>query len=107
MKILNLEKIVPDAEARKELFEQHITEEALRLNAPRIIRELDNVCDSKRTANLIWRIIGIDVRSGKAKDYGAFQNVFPGEFDAYVAYGDIMNKLLEEISDKMGALWND
>ena len=107
MKILNLEKIVPDEGARKELFEQHMMETTLRLNAPRIIRELDNVCDSKRTADRIWKIIWMDVRSGKVKDYGAFQKVFPGEFDAYVVYGDIMNKLLEEISDKMGALWND
>ena len=30
MKILNLEKIVPDAEARKELFEQHMMETTLR-----------------------------------------------------------------------------
>lgn len=73
----------------------------------RIIRELDNACDSKRTADRVWKIIWMDVRSGKVKDYGAFQKVFPGEFDAYVVYGDIMNKLLEEISDKMGALWND
>ena len=107
MKILNLEKIVPDAEARKELFEQHMMETTLRLNAPRIIRELDNACDSKRTADRIWKIIWMDVRSGKVKDYEAFQKVFPGEFDSYVVYGDIMNKLLEEISDKMGALWND
>lgn len=107
MKILNLEKIVPDEEARKELFEQHMMETTLRLNAPRIIRELDNVCDSKRTADRIWKIIWMDVRSGNVKDYGAFQKVFPGKFDAYVVYGDIMNKLLEEISEKMGALWND
>lgn len=40
MKILNLEKIVPDEEARKELFEQHMMETTLRLNAPRIIRDL-------------------------------------------------------------------
>lgn len=53
MQILNLEKIVPDEEARKELFEQHMMETTLRLNAPRIIRELDNACDSKRTADHI------------------------------------------------------
>lgn len=77
MKILNLEKIVPDAEARKELFEQHMMETTLRLNAPRIIRALDNACDSKRTADRIWKIIWMDVRSGKAKDFSGFSAGLP------------------------------
>lgn len=108
MKILNLEKIVPDAEARKELFEQHMMETTLRLNAPRIIRKLDNACDSKRTADRIWKIIWMDVRSGKVKDFSDFQRVcHDGGYDAYEVYDRAMFALLEEIKDKMEALWND
>lgn len=108
MQILNLEKIVPDEEARKELFEQHMMETTLRLNAPRIIRELDNACDSKRTADRIWKIIWMDVRSGKAKDFSDFQRVcHDGGYDAYEVYDRAMFALREEIKDKMEALWND
>lgn len=108
MKILNLEKIVPDEEARKELFEQHMMETTLQLNAPRIIRELDNACDSKRTADRIWKIIWMDVRSGKAKDFSDFQRVcHDGGYDAYEVYDRALCALCEEIKDKMEALWND
>lgn len=108
MKILNIEKIVPDAEARKELFEQHMMEITMRLNAPRIIRELDNACDSKRTADSIWKIIWMDVRSGKVKDFSEFQRAcHDGGYDAYEVYDREMCALLEEIKDKMEALWND
>lgn len=103
MLLANLDKLVPDKEARELIWKESTIDKTLLYYASDIIHELDNACDSKIIVKNIWRWISLGAHDQRAMTLEEFARAYVNldgknvSCAAWDAYKGIMEKLLEEI----------